>query len=118
MEAYMGCMLEECVVRACYLRKHGNRERVNKWLIDWSIDGLILGSLTIRILIMIWKKNLCSDHEVLQLSVVLIDEKKLKATKKWPGILKSIIVYWLGLETSLISCTSGWAITTDRNIDD
>lgn len=30
MEAYMGCMLEECVVRACYLRKHGNREGVNK----------------------------------------------------------------------------------------
>lgn len=39
MEAYMGCMLEECVVRECYLRKHGNREGVNKWLIDWSIDG-------------------------------------------------------------------------------
>ena len=38
MEAYMGCMLEECVVRACYLRKHGNREGVNKWLIDWSIE--------------------------------------------------------------------------------
>ena len=30
MEAYMGCMLEECVVRACYLRKYGNREGVNK----------------------------------------------------------------------------------------
>lgn len=65
MEAYMGCMLEECVVRACYLRKHGNREGVNKWLIDWSIDG----SIPRRIRILIWKKNLGS--EVLQLSVVL-----------------------------------------------
>lgn len=62
MEAYMGCMLEECVVRACYLRKHGNREGVNKWLIDRWIDTRENQDIDL-------KENLCS--EVLQLSVVL-----------------------------------------------
>ena len=62
MEAYMGCMLEECVVRACYLRKHGNREGVNKWLIDRWIDTRENKDIDL-------KENLCS--EVLQLSVVL-----------------------------------------------
>lgn len=62
MEAYMGCMLEECVVRACYLRKHGNREGVNKWLIDRWIDTRQNQDIDL-------KENLCS--EVLQLSVVL-----------------------------------------------
>lgn len=85
MEAYMGCMLEECVVRACYLRKHGNREGVNKWLIDRWIDTRENQDIDL-------KENLCS--EVLQLSVVLPWWKE-KPQKKWPGILKSIIVYWL-----------------------
>ena len=62
MEAYMGCMLEECVVRACYLRKHGNREGVNKWLIDRWIDTRENQDIDL-------KENLCP--EVLQLSVVL-----------------------------------------------
>lgn len=62
MEAYMGCMLEECVVRARYLRKHGNREGVNKWLIDRWIDTRENQDIDL-------KENLCS--EVLQLSVVL-----------------------------------------------
>lgn len=85
MEAYMGCMLEECVVRACYLRKHGNREGVNKWLIDRWIDTRENQDIDLKEKFVFWSFATFS-------SVALM---KTKATKKWPGILKSIIVYWL-----------------------
>ena len=85
MEAYMGCMLEECVVRACYLRKHGNREGVNKWLIDRWIDTRENQDIDLKEKFVFWSFATFS-------SVALM---KRKATKKWPGILKSIIVYWL-----------------------
>ena len=81
----MGCMLEECVVRACYLRKHGNREGVNKWLIDRWIDTRENQDIDLKEKFVFWSFATFS-------SVTLM---KRKATKKWPGILKSIIVYWL-----------------------
>ena len=87
MEAYMGCMLEECVVRACYLRKHGNREGVNKWWIDTRENQ----DIDLKEKFVFWSFATFS-------SVVLM---KRKATKKWPGILKSIIVYWLLIRDKL-----------------